>query len=512
MSINKKTALRFLLVAVVTLCMVACIGLKSQIRHHTGLDTEVVDASQFKTLFGKLAITHVNVLSADSQKMQKELTVLINKDKIESVGKNTLIPHSYKIIDGTGQFLIPGLVDTHVHLYKSKNDLLLYLANGVTHIAAMNSWDELYLKWRQEEQAGALSPKIFVSAGGMSTKKGFMPKIRHLFGDSKGYNTPKQARKAVKEFKDLGYDAIKSYNLSKEVYFAVSNEAKKQNIPMIGHLTPSASLDDLFQSNQSQLAHVEEITKATMRDFGGRRYIFENNDNIKAYLTYLKKNADSIAIKFRENNIVVSTTIWLIESIVEQDTNLVNFLKSIKLEYMNPGIVEGSNFSSGWLPGSNRYENPNNTSPEGIKRTKVYWHTYADAIHIMTRALIRNGVVITAGTDANTAGTIAGFSLHEELQSLHKIGLTNAQVLHSATLAPAKWMQSNAGKIQAGFRADLVLLTNNPLDDIKNTQSINAVISKGKYLDRTELDKILEAIKQTNKKARKFNINKYSNH
>jgi hypothetical protein len=511
MSINKKIAFKTILIVLISLSIISCLGIKSQIRHHSGLNTEVVDASQFKTLFGKYAITHVNVLSIDSQSMQQDLTVLINKDKIESVGKNISIPHIYKIIDGSGQYLIPGLVDTHVHLKKSKNDLLQYLVNGVTHIATMNSWDELYLKWRQEEQMGALSPKIYVSAGGMSTKKGLMPKIRYLFGSSKGYNTARQAKKAVKEFKDLGYDAIKSYNLSKEVYFAVSNEAKKQNIPMIGHLTPSASLDDLFQSNQSQLAHVEEITKATMRDFGGRRYIFKNNNNIQAYLTYLKKNADNIAIKFKENNIVVSTTIWLIESIVEQDTNLPNFLKTIELEYMNPGIVEGSKFSSGWLPGSNRYENLNNTSPEEIKRSKVYWHTYVEALHIMTKALVRNGAIITAGTDANTAGTIAGFSLHDELQSLNNIGLTNAQVLHVATLAPAQWMKSNTGKIEAGFRADLILLAKNPLEDIKNTKTINAVITNGKYLDRKELDKILEAIKQANYRSREVNIDEYIN-
>jgi len=511
MNINKKIVFRIILIVLISLSIISCLGIKSQIRHHSGLNTEVVDASQFKTLFGKLAITHVNVLSTDSQSMLENQTVLINKDKIESVGQYTNIPQSYKIIDGTGQYLIPGLVDTHVHLYKSKNDLLLYLANGVTHIATMSSWDGLYLKWRGEEQEGALSPKIFVSAGGMTTEKGLMPKIRYLFGANKRYNTPSQGKKAVKEFKDLGYDAIKSYNLSKEVYFAVSKETKTQNIPMIGHLTPSASLDDLFQSNQSQLAHVEEITKATMRDFGGRRYIFENNDNVQAYLTYLNKNADDLAIKFKENNIVVSTTIWLIESIVEQDTNLGNFLKTIELEYMNPGIVEGSKFSSGWLPGSNRYENPNNTSQDGIKRAKIYWHTYVEALHIMTRALVRNGAVITAGTDANTAGTIAGFSLHDELQTLNNIGLTNAQVLDAATLAPALWMKSNAGKIEAGFRADLILLAKNPLEDIKNTKTINAVIANGKYLDRKELDNILEAIKQVNNKVREVSINEYIN-
>lgn len=504
----KKWAL-YALTIIIILSIVSCLGIKSQIKHHSGLNTTVVNSSQFKTLRGRLAITNVSVLSSDSQLMRDSLTVLINEHTIKTVGKNIKISKDYHIIDGTGQYLIPGLVDTHTHLHKSKNDLLLYVANGVTHIANMNSWDKLYLTWRKEAENNALSPKIYIAAGGMSSKKGLMQKIKTLIGFSKKYNTPSQGRKAVKEFKNQGYDAIKAYNLSKEVYFAIADEAKKQQIPMVGHLTPNANLKDLYASGQSQLAHVEEITKATMRDFGGLGYIFY--DNIDPYLTYLRRNADSIAIKLKENNIVVSSTLWIIESIPKQDFNLTNFLKTIELEYENPGTLEGSKLSNGWFPGHNGYENPNNTDAEGKQRSQIYWQTYIEALHIMTKALVRNGVVITAGTDSKTAGVIAGFSLHDELESLSKVGMSNAQVLHAATLASAQWMKSNAGKVEAGYRADLVLLAKNPLEDIKNTRTINGVIINGKYLDRTTLDNILESIKQANNSSRKISIDKYIN-
>jgi imidazolonepropionase-like amidohydrolase len=106
---------------------------------------------------------------------------------------------------------------------------------------------------------------------------------------------------------------------------------------------------------------------------------------------------------------------------------------------------------------------------------------------------------------------IAGFSLHDELETLNKIGLTNAQVLHAATLAPSKWMGSNSGKIEPGYRADLVLLKKNPLEDISYTRSINAVIANGKYLNRTQLDHILESVKDANNTSRKVNIDAYLN-
>ncbi|WP_234418228.1 amidohydrolase family protein [Aquimarina aquimarini] len=300
---------------------------------------------------------------------------------------------------------------------------------------------------------------------------------------------------------------MKAYNLNREVYFAVADESKKQNIPMIGHLASELSLEDLYHSGQSQLAHVEEITKATIRDFGGLGY-----DNTEEYITYLRKNANGIAIKLKENNITISSTIWLMESLPKQKFDLHNFLKSIELPYQNPGILERSKIAKGWLPGNNNYENSDiKNDPDKIKKSQLFWKTYVQAIHIMTKALADNQVTIIAGTDSNTAGVVAGFSLHDELESLSKSGLSTTQVLQAATLAPAKWMQSDAGKIEVGYRADLVLLEKNPIEDIRNTKSIHTIITNGRLLGRKELDKILQSIKEVNNKSRKKSIDKFVN-
>ena len=501
----KKWALRiFSLFTLISITSYAII--QSQVNHHNGSNTAIVDPFSIPTISSPLAITHVNVLSTDCSKMLENVTVLVESGKISDIAKNLSLPNNYTKIDGTGKYLIPGLIDTHVHLRNSKNDLLLYLANGVTSIAEMFG-NGRHLQWRKEAQGGALSPKIFVATRKLASKKGMMPTIRSWFGGEKSYTTVQEAHNAVCEYKTQGYDAIKlSSFLNPTIYRAIVDEAQKQQIPAIGHLSVQVGLKKLYTSGQSQLAHIEEIVKNTMEDFGGVNY-----KNTQAYLKYLHRQSDLIAIQLKKNNITVSSTLWLVESFPKQKFDLENFIKTIALEYANPGLLEGSSFVKGWLLGNNAYENlAIRNNPARMRKSRIYWNMYAKAHQIVAKALIKNQVTIVAGTDANTACVVPGFSLHDELASLHKAGLSNAQVLRAATLHAAQWMQNgSAGKIEIGCNADMVLLNQNPLKDIYNTRTIQAVITNGKFLNRKALDKILKSIKETNNRSREVKIDPY---
>ncbi|TQV89275.1 amidohydrolase family protein [Aliikangiella coralliicola] len=506
-SIVKKLAIGTLILTII-LTAATYLLFRSEIDHMLGGNTEVVDVTQFKTISGDLAITNVSVLSADSQSMRPNQTVLINDDTIVSVDQNLVIPERYHVIDGEGKFLIPGLVDSHVHIKKSKNDFLLYIANGITQIGEMTGMEQ-HFDYRQDIRNGAIGPGIFIASPKINSLQGIYPTIRSLFEKRhQNFFDTDSVRQAVKKFKLMGYDAIKlSSDIDADIYYAINDEAQKQKIPVIGHLPVGLQLDDLYRSGQSQLGHIDSITHNLLVEFGG---VYSKNS--QAFLEQVSALADSIAVKFKQNDIALASTVWLHKTIPQQDFNLADFLKSIELEYQNPGWLEGSIVSRGCLPGSNSYENPHNTDPESKLESEIYFQTYNKAIAIITQALVRHDVVITAGTDAlGACGMIAGFSLHYELETLHELGLSNAQVLHSATLAPAKWMGTNAGIIESGFRADLVLLNKNPLENISNTRTINSVITKGKYLDRSQLDKILAAVKEANKNSRKVNIDSYLN-
>lgn len=477
----------------------------SEVDHMLGGNTEEVDFSRFKTTSGPIAITNINVLSEDSQSMLAGQTVLIKNNEIKAVGAGLTVPKGFTAINGSSKYLIPGLIDSHVHIKKSKNDLLLYLANGVTQIGEMTGMKH-HFTIRSAIEQGALGPDIYIASPKVSSQKGMMPTLRSWFERRhQNYHTPDEGRAAVRKYQSKGYQAIKiSSDLSKDIYFAINDEAKKRGIPVIGHLPIGHNLDDLFRSGQSQLAHIDSILYALQKDSGQI-----NVGDPDAYLNYIKNNADTIAAQFKKHKITLASTLWLHDTLADQGTNLKNFLKTIELEYQNPGWLEGSMFSKGWLPGNNSYEYTDHEK-ESQNKYSIYRKTRFEALSILTRALLKKGVMITAGTDAHgAAGVIAGFSLHKELQTLSQAGLSNAEVLHAATVAPAQWMGVNTGKIAKGYQADFVVLNNNPLLDIDNTQSINAVMTNGQYLDRSQLDAMLAAVKNANNNSRKVNIDAY---
>ncbi len=298
-----------------------------------------------------------------------------------------------------------------------------------------------------------------------------------------------------------------SSNINRDVYYAINSEAKRQGIPVIGHLPVGLQLEDLYQSGQSQLAHIDSITHNLMNEFGGL-----SSANSEAFISHINELADTIALNLKNNNIALASTVCLHQTRPRQDFELASFLKSIPLAYQNPGWLEGSVVSRGCLPGGNSYENPHNTDKQSIKEWDVYYRAYNQAIKLVTQALLRHKVTITAGTDAlGACGMIAGFSLHKELQALNEMGLTPSQVLQTATVSAADWMKLQTGKIAASYRADLVFLEANPLDDIGNTQKINAVMANGNYWSRDQLDAMLEAVKKANNNSREIAIKEYLN-
>jgi len=488
-----------------------------------GGQAELADHAQFQTDIAPSAITNVSVLSPDGAEMLADRTVLLDGGNIVSITQDTVPPEGVFVIDGQGKFLIPGLTDSHAHLHRSPNDFLLYVANGVTQIRSMNG-SSADLVLRDEIKNGRIGPHYYVSSPSMNSHDGWaavmdvlpvpawMPEFMQIWFIETAFSvqsTPnaKQAAKEARAFIQRGHDGMKLYGfLNMESYRAILDVAEELDVPTAGHLPDAMPLSELRTTKLGEIAHIEEIVKALRREFSNL-----GSQGDETYLALVERRKDEIIADLVANDIAVHTTLWYTESLYDQIFDLETKIKEVRLEYANPGIVEGAPGSgSGWLPGSNKFETYYaGDTPEEIAGGKERWRDREEAHHILLRAMVEGGVTILAGTDANGWLTVPGFSLHDELQSLNRAGMSPAQTLYSATAAPAELIRNNAGKIEAGRRADLVLLNANPLIDIENTTSINTVILNGRVFERTQLDAMLGAVKAANASSRNFDLSLY---
>ena len=466
-----------------------------------GGHTEIADFRLVDRGPSNLALTNVHVLVPSAENFISGQTVLLSEGMIDSVDSNEAFVDDMQVIDGDGMYLVPGYTDSHVHLWESENDLLLYLANGVTQIREMNGLP-IHLRWKSEIAAGRLGPDMYVVAPQFSTF-GFLEGLFVGWTQHKTIvRSEEQIKRAVKSYVSKGYDAVKASSfLDKSGYVALSGAARDNAIPLVGHIPDAVNLDDVWRSNQTEIAHVEELMKKLIDEFGGY-----SDENANKFLEFVRGRSDDIAIHMIENGISVTSTLSLIDSFYKQKSGLDAVLGAAELEYENPGISEGTVITSrgmGWLPKVNIYRWPEEWSDERRAKSLIYWKTYSKAQHIVFDALLKNGVPIMAATDANVPVMVPGFSLHEEMKALNNAGMTPSQVLASATTVPGRFMKSNAGEIRPGFKANLVLLRENPLDGIDATDSIEMVIVNGRVLSRSDLDRMLQAVKAANDNSRK---------
>ncbi|GGE89303.1 Amidohydrolase family protein [Chishuiella changwenlii] len=505
----KKNGIRKVLYSfVILLSILICVFVWAdyELNKVNGKSTEVIDFSSIHKANKISVIRNVNILSEDCTHFIKNQDVIIKNGTIIKISQRQSFDETVTIIDGTDKFLIPGLIDSHVHLKESKNDLFLYLANGVTYIREMAGQPHI-LEWRKSIKKNGLGPRMFVASPPIFSENGLGGYYYSWTRQSINYSNREDAEKAIEKISEQGYDAIKMYGfVNPEIFKTTIEIANKKHIPVIGHI-PLVDLETFYKSGQKEVAHVEELVVKSIDEFG--KPISKNQ---KEYLDFLKIRSSQIAKKIKENNMSVTSTVWLCESFEDQRFDLKSKLQKIELKFVNPKIIEGTMlYKMGWLPGTNGYEYDGKDNPDAKKLSLIFWKTYTEAVHIMTKALLDHKVTIMAGTDANVATVVPGFSLHNELESLSKSGMTNSEIIYSATVAPANWMKTKVGKIKTGYYSDLVLLSKNPLEDIKNTKTIEYVFFNKYIIDKAQIKTIFKGIEDANNKNRNVKIDEYLN-
>jgi imidazolonepropionase-like amidohydrolase len=393
-----------------------------------------------------LVLTHLTIIDVTGGPPKPDMTVVITGDHITDLGEagKISVPQGARVIEAGGKFLIPGLWDMHVHWY-GRDTLPLFIANGVTGIREMFGNSDL-LQWRDEIARGSLQgPHMVVASPIIDGPQPIWPTSISVRNEEEG-------RQAVKRVKKWGADFVKVYSLlPREAYFGIADEARKQGISFMGHVPFSVSAAEASDAGQKSIEHLTGI-----------------------FLARSDKEKELFA-RFVKNGTWQCPTLTVLRSSAYRDDP--DFRNDERLKYIPRQILER------WSRrmedrGSERYANP-----KGRFQRQV----------ALVGEMHRAGVPLLAGTDTGNPFCFPGFSMHDELDLLVQAGLTPGESLRTATLNPAKFfgLEQKLGTIEQGKLADLVLLDANPLEDIRNTQRINAVIMNGRFYDRKALDKML---------------------
>jgi imidazolonepropionase-like amidohydrolase len=415
-----------------------------------------------------VAFEHVSVIPMDEEHVLENQTVIVRNGAIETIGDSgqDQVPDEALIIDGRGKYLIPGLVDMHVHI-QFEDDMLLWVANGVTSVR--NMWghtgkmlqlgfpDQLVLR-EQIEQSTLFGPTIYTTGPDMEGSPSFHPLVEV-------FDTPEVARESVAWQKAQGFDFIKVYDhLSPEVYQAILAAARESDMPVVGHVPLAVGLDNALVGGQQTIEHMSGYIDADAAEF-----------------IIPKDQMDEYAARTREAGVWNVVTLSEYPKSKETAAGLERLINQPGIAYLTPLWKLLTPFFYKMTADAHTYQGSD--YPERI----------AALNREMVRALHEAGAGILLGTDAAQSYHIPGFSIHEELALLVEAGLSPYEALSAGTrnAAEALGQSNDFGTIEPGKRADLLLLDGNPLTDVENVQKQAGVMLRGRWLAEDQLQSML---------------------
>ncbi|WP_319755578.1 amidohydrolase family protein [uncultured Sphaerochaeta sp.] len=430
------------------------------------------------------AFVHATVIPmTEPDKIIENAVVIVEDKKIVYVGTDyKKIPASADRIDCTGKWIVPGLADAHVHLLFNALDPLLFLANGVTSIRNMASFTEAgrddarfafsdHLEFRDSvREKEVLSPWVYQASPIHEARTGkYFDKSLYL--DTRSAN---EGLSAVRSANEKGFDYFKVYNkLPSSAFYSSVIEAKKLGMPVVGHVPHEVGIEEVIDGS---LMHSIAHLTGYINPFGTFKIASERIDEIA------NRTADA--------------GIWNVPTL-EVWRNIVT-----------PEHIDAID-ADPWT----RYISPSNrtfwsTSIESfskliqkqVEEYSILPSQHMEDFSLIVRALIKANAPIAAGTDSGTLNVVAGTSLHKELEGFVVLGMTPWEAIAASTVRASECFEKSEefGTVQAGLRADLLVLDSNPLEDISNLRDINLVVVQGVPYRQSELVGMLDQMAEKN--------------
>jgi len=439
---------------------------------------------------GTLALTHVKLITMASEEVLDDQVVIVKDGMIESYGPSSTmaVPAEATEINLDGKYLMPGMADMHTHLgtnvtesgsgennelwdLTSKGQLLSLAANGVTTVLNCGDFNDPVNRWKNELARNEYpGPTMYNAKWPRGPLDGY--------GGGRDLGSVQDAIDFVRVSQAEGYDFIKLYNQTPQ--FAIEpliEEAQNRGMGTVGHFPTTSTPAATLRSGLDLVAHSEAFLWSYFQ--------FQVNDALIPGAVRLNLDNDNYVI----------TTLGVVKSITEVWCN------------NRPAVQEL--YSNDWMDYVHRPTSVQiwdwgiegaRWNPAGCtigQRDREY-----DFVKRYVKAFYDAGVPLLIGSDSPTVLGAAGFSMHLEFEILQEMGISNFEILKMATVNAGVFINNKLyepfpfGMVQEGYRADLMVLDNNPLEDLENLKRPYGVLLRGNWYTRDFFDAKLEALKQ----------------
>ncbi|MFI7387231.1 amidohydrolase family protein [Streptomyces sp. NPDC049813] len=454
---------------------------------------------------GPLALTHVTVIDGSGAPPAPDMTVVVEGGRITGLAPSarTRLRPGTRTVDLTGKYLMPGLVEAHTHSDGPEAVVpALYVLAGVTSVREMRG-QPVHAEWREKIRSGALLGPRWVI--GSPIVDGAPSLWAADVGPTIEVRDAAEARRAVRRVKREGADFVKVYSrLSREAYFAIVDEARRQGLPHLGHCPDTVPISEASAAGHRSIEHLHALLLSTSRhekeirralaavriDPGDPSSLSRYHSwfqqvhplEWRAVQGYDRDRADALFRSLAAHGTAVVPTLT-----VHRTLELADDVPSWEEEwkYLPAWQVESWPDQLAALTGGR-------TAEQRERLRGIFAHRLR-----LVRELHGEGVRLAAGTDTGTGYLVPGFALHDELELLVSAGLSPAEVLRAATQEGARTLGlSGVGTVARGQAADLLVLDADPLTDIRHTRRIHGVVVDGRWIPPQERRRLLAAVER----------------